>query len=266
MSKLVLPDGIPDFTKAVISFWFRLPINSLTATADAWEANDSIVFNGVLPLVVFGAFVIEEEDPCYIGVVCSRTEGAVSSILRINLPASTINTTLEVAADQWHHLLLSFDLVDTAGVEIAYDDVFYEGEGTVTIMDGVHSAGYPFGIPSTPAYAKYIRQCEFAEFQMWTGFVLGAGNDITRRLFISSDGLPVDPDIAEKQLDTPLILLHGSARWKRGDNTGFAPDLNPTPVINRYAPDPNLHGEQGPRGSNQPPGGAAAADEDIVQP
>src|SRR6201981_3296070 len=59
MSYLMLPDGLPDVSKAVISFWFRVPKETLDATAAAYvhavDAGDNIPpFNGITPLVVFG--------------------------------------------------------------------------------------------------------------------------------------------------------------------------------------------------------------------
>src|ERR1700746_2515921 len=58
MSYLVLPAGIPDFTKAIISFWFRVPQESI----DACMANivgcppgsDLGPLFGVIPFVIFG--------------------------------------------------------------------------------------------------------------------------------------------------------------------------------------------------------------------
>lgn len=57
MSYLILKDGIPDFDKAVISFWFRVPKETLQAVAKQNEdggPNPRPRMNGIVPLVTFG--------------------------------------------------------------------------------------------------------------------------------------------------------------------------------------------------------------------
>jgi hypothetical protein len=58
MSYLVLPNGIPDFNKAVISFWFRVPKETMMAVAqtrvDYTGAVPAPRFLGILPLLTFG--------------------------------------------------------------------------------------------------------------------------------------------------------------------------------------------------------------------
>jgi hypothetical protein len=55
MSYLNLPAGIPNFSKAVISFWFRVPQQSLQDTWDIYnaETSRSRLF-GIMPLLTFG--------------------------------------------------------------------------------------------------------------------------------------------------------------------------------------------------------------------
>lgn len=58
MSYLVLPAGIPDFSKAVISLWFRVPQKSITNKIAQWQAIPPTKFFYVLestiPLMTFG--------------------------------------------------------------------------------------------------------------------------------------------------------------------------------------------------------------------
>lgn len=54
MSYLNLPAGIPKFNKAVISFWFRVPQESIDRCIAAFKG-DSTAFDGVIPLVCLGA-------------------------------------------------------------------------------------------------------------------------------------------------------------------------------------------------------------------
>jgi hypothetical protein len=55
MSYLTLPSGISNFSRAVISFWFRVPQRSLDAAAAAFTDNYTgppPLFNGIMPLAV----------------------------------------------------------------------------------------------------------------------------------------------------------------------------------------------------------------------
>jgi hypothetical protein len=54
MSYLQLDNGIPDFSQAVMSFWFRVPKASLTAAAAAYTGDPGAVLDGIIPLVVMG--------------------------------------------------------------------------------------------------------------------------------------------------------------------------------------------------------------------
>ena len=57
MSYLQIPNGIPNFSKAVISFWFRVPKASAIAASknkvDSGLENFEML-QGVLPLLTFG--------------------------------------------------------------------------------------------------------------------------------------------------------------------------------------------------------------------
>jgi hypothetical protein len=53
MGYLTLNGGIPDFNKAVISFWFRVPHESVDAARAAYKGDNS-PFDGMIPLMVMG--------------------------------------------------------------------------------------------------------------------------------------------------------------------------------------------------------------------
>jgi hypothetical protein len=60
MSYLVLPHGISDFSKVVISLWFRVPqasIDAATASYNAWSNNGGTRSRlaGIVPLITFGS-------------------------------------------------------------------------------------------------------------------------------------------------------------------------------------------------------------------
>jgi hypothetical protein len=55
MSYLQLDSGIPDFSQAVISFWFRVPVESFAAAAAAPSGNEEAILERIVPLVVMGA-------------------------------------------------------------------------------------------------------------------------------------------------------------------------------------------------------------------
>jgi hypothetical protein len=59
MSYLELPNGIPDFDKAVISFWFRAPQESLNAVADkAWDEAQKLEASREESLDGYGTYVV----------------------------------------------------------------------------------------------------------------------------------------------------------------------------------------------------------------
>jgi len=63
MSYLTLPQ-LPSFNKCIISFWFRVPQESLDASYNAQddESKDPLTRNGILPLVVFGKEGTDQTD------------------------------------------------------------------------------------------------------------------------------------------------------------------------------------------------------------
>lgn len=101
MSYLRLPIGVPDFSKAVLSLWFKVPKQSILNVAAAAPASYTQPFRWILPLVVFGQKQQRQDfeylygqvssdpqhplqayygwrtvgapyhvDPCYIGLYC----------------------------------------------------------------------------------------------------------------------------------------------------------------------------------------------------
>jgi len=60
MSYLTLPDGVPDFSKVVLSLWFRVPTSSMIAAiaqANADPPDPRPRLSGVIPLVTWGPLV-----------------------------------------------------------------------------------------------------------------------------------------------------------------------------------------------------------------
>jgi hypothetical protein len=129
------------------------------------------------------------------------------------------------------------------------------------------------GLPASSGNMNAVRNVEMAELQIFAGVTVNTGDTTVRRAFVGKDGKPVSPT-QKKETDPvtkrvtkdsgsiemlrkwPEILLHGSANWKKGINTG-APDprrpgkkdnsqkFTPTGGIETYKPDPSLSGDQG---------------------
>lgn len=111
------------------------------------------------------------------------------------------------------------------------------------------------GIPATSAYVSAIHRVEMAELQIWFGQTLNTGVESNRRVFLDykrdSSGRvlpdkqgkitlqPVDPKKAQQLLGPPDVLLHGSGKWIKGDNTGKLGNFDPTGTIKKYTPDPS---------------------------
>ena len=226
-----------------------------------------------------------------------------------------------IGPDQWHHLLISWELVSHSNAGgackmwCAIDDVNKAGDNLPAINDssfddigpndhltyttwsykGNDSASAsvafaaeapgnvpskPFQIPAPPnvqyatdpiggkATFNPIEKVELAELQIFSGVTLNAGVETNRRAFIDferdangdpvtdKDGKltlkPVDPKRAKDLLGKrPDILLHGSANWQSGSNTGSAGvnedgeqilegQFKPTGTITKYSPDPSI--------------------------
>ena len=131
----------------------------------------------------------------------------------------------------------------------------------------------PLGIPADkPQYnsadgaVKPIYNVAMAELQIFTGKTLNTSNEQNRRAFIDyerdedgnpivdKDGKrelkPVNPKQAEELLgQKPDILLHGTAKWQKGKNTGSigidtegeeipSGQFKPTGIIEKFKPDP----------------------------
>lgn len=61
MSYLKQPSGIPDFSKAVISLWFRVPQASIATAANADQDNVPREMSGTISLLTFGKAPIEND-------------------------------------------------------------------------------------------------------------------------------------------------------------------------------------------------------------
>jgi hypothetical protein len=109
------------------------------------------------------------------------------------------------------------------------------------------------GLPGHSQFVNNIFRVEMAELQMWVGKTLDLGNESNRRAFIDykrdQDGKPikdkkglqpVSPSKAAKLLGKPAVVMHGSSKWAKGDNTGSVGKFAPTGKIEQYKPDPSL--------------------------
>jgi hypothetical protein len=113
-------------------------------------------------------------------------------------------------------------------------------------------AGNPIGIPSTPDHIGQVYHCELAELQLFTDVHLDTSVVANRRAFVTAKGKPANPRLAEDLLGKrPEILLHGTANWQAGRNTGSwgvdsrgqtipTGQFTPTGRIKPYKPDPKL--------------------------
>lgn len=124
------------------------------------------------------------------------------------------------------------------------------------------------GFPAASKYVDGIFHVEMAEFQMWTGVTLDTAELEKRRAFVDADGVPVPPNRQSTAEDPrkgpvellgkrPDVLLHRTKNWQVGQNTGSlgmtddgeiipTGQFVPTGQIDRYRPDPSLHGPQEP--------------------
>jgi hypothetical protein len=120
--------------------------------------------------------------------------------------------------------------------------------GGMSVPEGV------MGMPAPGKYVDHVYHCEMAEFQMFVGKTLDTDKEENRRAFLDykrdangnpvpdNDGKvrlkPVKPDVAEKLLGKPPILMHGANKWIKGTNLGSGGAFKPTGEIKKYKPDP----------------------------
>jgi hypothetical protein len=322
MGYIQLPGGIPDFSEAVISFWFRVPQASMDIAKAQYDANTgrNVNMKGVLPLVSFGmnptiSFFKTVSDgidttivadgsskttPCVVGVLCdddglrlyvriqysnggSSTPSDPASDILISGPdffqvggvmqgsvitsgPTQVNKFITVTPDQWHHVLISFDMSEGSsatitgdsvsfgslcGFWLAYDDVNYNGQylcpnsprcfgpGFTGDANGIASnysmyakvgsfaagpiptSGSPIGIPTDSNNSEFVYPVGMAELQIFAGISLDTSVETNRRAFVTSSGAAANPADAQALLgQAPDILLHSTANWKAGTNTG----------------------------------------------
>lgn len=199
MSYLQIPGGIANFSKAVISFWFRAEAASINAVHDRFDSDSSKTdgwgwmtppFTSVLPLLSFGSAELSTEgptSPSFIGLDCGQYVDR--AILVANLQTSATASgqtdaplrpdafyigdgaradTIRVTPDQWHHIIVSFNLrgcsatMDSPPAGIgkgfvigswgefwwAFDDVNYT-RLNLRPSGGVQEFGHYVGVPPT---------------------------------------------------------------------------------------------------------------------
>lgn len=341
MSYLQLPGGIPNFSKAVFSFWCGVPSESIAAAQAQWTGSgvdagideggtQNSNLPGMIPLVTFGPnptattsssvfSASSQTSPCFIGINCGpqilegtpNTPSPPSLVAHFVYANQSRDFTLNpgainesnshlpkyidigydvgsvtffrsafavpdpppailVAADQWHHILVSFDLSSgcfPGKFYLAFDDVNYNGNylfpsggpspaaygagsdpnNIITSLFSaatggtLETAAHPFGIPCTSENTSRVYKVQMAEFQLFTGVTLVTGVTQNRRAFIKADGTPERSSVAQALLGkAPTVLLHGSDNWKIGRNTGSVGDFTRTGIINPFATAPRL--------------------------
>lgn len=171
MSYLTLAQGVPDFSKAVFSLWFRVPRNSVIAASShslpTADENFSMMQN-ILPLLTYGEIqtnanyqlVVEnivhtsppnsnvtlvqaigytahtpyEVDPCFIGLVC--TSGKTFHL------AFNIQMGNKGDYDSLSYFATSLDYQEGAGEQVNTPGSGYIGTGTgsykSTIVEGTY--------------------------------------------------------------------------------------------------------------------------------
>lgn len=103
------------------------------------------------------------------------------------------------------------------------------------------SSGQPLGFPTTSDNIALNYNVENAEAQIYTGVSINTSVEINRRAFVTAGGTPEPSATAQALLgQAPAILLHGSANWIAGHNTGSAGPFTPTGTITSYTPGPTL--------------------------
>jgi hypothetical protein len=120
----------------------------------------------------------------------------------------------------------------------------------VTIVPGVPTyslapsnlptSAAPTGIPASSTFVDTVQKVEMADFQMFTDVAIDTGDETTRRLFLTADGLPADPTDAVALLGTPVVSFLNQTQWFGGINGGTAGNFNPTGTINPFLPGPAI--------------------------
>ncbi len=163
--------GPPDFSRAVISMWFKAPAASFVAAKAQYDSAIEVFPNtdfrliGVIPLLTFGPTVetatsfdgvgaatsVSAISPCVIGISCGLEVApdfdVPKNVMYARLQYSAGGTTqsvsgnqfhdyfetgaavgpfgngsgtpIVVTADQWHHVLTSFDMSGGSGATLA---------------------------------------------------------------------------------------------------------------------------------------------------
>lgn len=194
MGRLVLPEGLPDFSSGLISVWFFIPdaaIEAARAEYLAWLETDQFDsdLKGIIPLMTFGPNTEIQNflgtgdsgpmSPCVIGVVCNQAnaqmyarfqydrgapgEGLVdcNDFFQVGFaygPVATPSETFQpitVTPNVWHHILISFDF--SGGCSSSGVGVFNTCP-FYWAFDGVNKSGN-FLWPGTPsAYGQPAQQ------------------------------------------------------------------------------------------------------------
>ncbi len=102
----------------------------------------------------------------------------------------------------------------------------------------IASNGNPIGIPTSAAFVDNVHKVDLADLQIFTGIYADAGSEVVRRFFISPEGTPVNPAVAQSGLgQAPAIIFNSGTNWRAGTNTGsLGGTFTKVGTVNNYSP------------------------------
>jgi hypothetical protein len=171
MSYLQLSSGIPNFSKAIISFWFRIPastfaiMSAISDTPPPDRQTDHMCdlcyspeLYKIIPLITFGSLEFDSDgnrcQPSFVGVDCFGGVNCLAVNLQTPVFSSWITETppasyrpecfymsgyaspndqnTTVSADSWHHALISFDISGAGSAVYGATDFTLSSESAFT--------------------------------------------------------------------------------------------------------------------------------------
>jgi SPP1 family predicted phage head-tail adaptor len=144
------------------------------------------------------------------------------SIVAENSAGSIIllaNSLVAITDTNVHHIAWAFDLANSARRLIYVDDAPSISVTHTNANIDFTVANYAIGARDT-GQEKYAG--DMADLQVWFGKDLDISDTLTRRMFITADGKPVDPAVpAATALGVPIIRLSGGTdTWQTNDGSG----------------------------------------------
>ena len=231
MSYIELPNGIPDFSKAVISVWFRVPSATIAAQYASQASSGPGSFFGVtIPIITFGRQQVQSADPsgagvdpCYVGLT---VHGDATAYLACRLQTAQHATAVgylyapgpDFASPPSDHPPAPPLVIDVTGTDLP------KGPPEFFLVD----TSFAFGSPTPPAVAPDQWHHVLISFDV-SGGCATHGNPIQFD-FSSSDSISVAAGTTAY-----------SRFWYAIDDVNYdgAPNLEPFSIDSGAAPDPN---------------------------